>query len=112
VKEEGLVRIPASEADYLTLAHEVPFKIEYHDSEIIVQSLASYIHEKIASNLISFLINLFEGEIDIDILGGGLGVKTEKFEGSYFLPDVIIVKGNPDFEEKCNVNNKKSNSYF
>lgn len=94
-----LVRIPASEQEYLKLAYEVPFKIEYHDSEIIVMSLASYIHEKIVTNLISFLSNLFDDETNIDILGGGLGVKTEKFEGSYFLPDVTLVKGNPDFEE-------------
>lgn len=98
-KGDHLVRIPASESDFLSLAYEVPFKIEYHNSEIIVMSLASYVHERIAANLIAFLSNLFEDEIDVDVLGGGLGVKTEKFEGSYFLPDVTIVKGKPDFEE-------------
>lgn len=99
LKSEDLVKIPASVADYLALAEEVPFKIEYHHSEIIAMGLASYIHERIASNLIFFLRSLFQHENNIDIMGGGLGVKTEKFEGSYFLLDVTIVKGIPDFEE-------------
>jgi Uma2 family endonuclease len=62
-------------------------------------SLASYIHERIASNLIFFLRSLFQDEDNIDIMGGGLGVKTDNFEGSYFLPDVSLVKGKPDFEK-------------
>lgn len=98
-KRDELVRFPASEKEYLDLAHVIPFKIEYHNSEIIVMSLASYVHELISSNLIFYLRSLFLDEKGVDVLGSSLGVKTDKFEGSYFLPDVTIVKGTPDFEK-------------
>ncbi len=98
LKSEDLVKIPASVADYLALAEEVPFKIEYHHSEIIAMGLASFIHELILMNIGRELGVLFKDVDGFFILGSGLGVKTEKVEGSYFLPDVTIVKGNPDFE--------------
>lgn len=107
VLKDEFVRIPASENEYLALAYEIPTKIEYHKSEIIATSLASYIHERVASNLIFFLRILFQDREDIDIMGGGLGVKTERFEGSYFLPDVTVVKGKPDFEKKLHRNYQK-----
>jgi Uma2 family endonuclease len=100
LKSEDLVKIAASEAEYLSLAHEVPFKIEYHQSEIIAMGLASYVHETISSNLIFLLRTLFRDRENLAVLGGGLGVKSDKFEGSYFLPDVSLVKGKPDFEKK------------
>jgi Uma2 family endonuclease len=100
VTTQKLVRIPASKEDYFALAEELPFKIEYHENEIITMGLASYWHEKITATLIALLYQLFsQKDSDFDILGSNSGVQIPKFEGGYYMPDVTIVKGNPVFKE-------------
>lgn len=100
VTTQKLVRIPASKDDYFALAEELPFKVEYHENEIITMGLASYWHEKITATLIALLYQLFnQKDSDFDILGSNSGVQIPKFEGGYYMPDVTIVKGNPIFKE-------------
>ncbi len=101
-KQEVLHRVPASEQEFFTLATQLPFKIEYHQSELIIIGLASYVHELILINLAGNLMQLFKNDSNVTILGSSLGVKTDKFEGSYFLPDVTLVKGKPEFAENTN----------
>ena len=97
---QKLVRIPAPEKDYFTLADELPFKVEYHENEIITMGLASYWHEKITATLIALLFQVFnQQDEDFDILGSNSGVQIQKFEGGYYMPDVMVVKGNPIFKE-------------
>ena len=43
LKTQSLVQIPASEAEYMAIIAELPFKIEYHQSEIITIGLASWV---------------------------------------------------------------------
>ena len=58
LETQALVHIPASEEDYLSLAYALPFKVEYHENEIITMGLASYWHEKLAARFI-ILLNQF-----------------------------------------------------
>ncbi|MDZ7935933.1 MAG: Uma2 family endonuclease [Emticicia sp.] len=95
-----LVQIPASEEDYFSIAYTIPFKVEYHDNEIITMGLASYLHEKLTARFIILLNQIFElVEEEFDILGSNTGVQIPKFEGGYYMPDVTVVKDEPVFKE-------------
>ena len=99
LKTKQIVCIPASEADYLDLATKLPFKVEYHNSEIITMGLASFWHETIIGNMIWMLKNLFSDSDEHYVLGSNSGVQIPKFEGGYYIPDVLVVKGEPIFKE-------------
>ncbi|MER0438372.1 Uma2 family endonuclease [Emticicia sp. W12TSBA100-4] len=98
LKTKEIVCIPASEADYLDLASKLPFKVEYHNSEIITMGLASFWHETIIGNMIWMLKNLFSDSDEHYVLGSNSGVQIPKFEGGYYMPDVLVVKGEPIFK--------------
>jgi Uma2 family endonuclease len=103
LKTKELVRIPASEEDYLSVAYDIPFKIEYHENEIITMGLASYEHEKITAKLIILLSQIFERKgVDYDILASNSGVQIPKFEGGYYMPDVLVMREEPIFKAKSN----------
>jgi len=101
LKTQHLVQIPASEAEYMAVIAELPFKIEYHQSEIITMGLASIWHEIIIMNLGAFLHSLFKND-DYLVMGSNSGVYAPKFEGGFYMPDVLVVKGTPQFKEKSN----------
>jgi Uma2 family endonuclease len=96
LKTEAVVRIPASEAEYFAVADQLPFKVEYHNSEIIAMGLASYFHEIIVANWIFILRSILTDEFTV--LGSNSGIQIPKFEGGYYLPDVMVVKGEPVFK--------------
>lgn len=96
LKTEAVVRIPASEAEYFAVADQLPFKVEYHNSEIIAMGLASYFHEIIVANWIFILRSILPDEFTV--LGSNAGIQIPKFEGGYYLPDVMVVKGEPVFK--------------
>jgi Uma2 family endonuclease len=98
LKTKEIVCISASEEEYLDLASKLPFKIEYHDSEIITMGLASFWHETIIGNMIWILKNLFSNSDEHYVLGSNSGVQIPKFEGGYYMPDVLVVKGEPVFK--------------
>lgn len=103
LEKEPLARIPASETEYLDLVKHFPFKIEYHESEIYTIGLASLIHELITGMLITTLNNLLSEKDDYLVLGSNSGVSIPKFEGAYYMPDAMVIKGIPVFK-----NNSKS----
>ena len=96
LKTEDLVHIPASEAEYFAVAEQLPFKVEYHNSEIITTGLASFFHEIIVANWIFILRSILPDEFTV--LGSNSGVQIPKVEGGYYLPDVMVVKGEPVFK--------------
>ena len=102
LKTKELVRIPASEEDYFSVAYDIPFKVEYHENEIIAMGLTTLWHEAIIMNLGGILRNLFIEKDDILVLGSNSGVQIPKFEGGYYMPDVMVVKGEPKFKAKSN----------
>jgi hypothetical protein len=60
---------------------------------------ASYLHEKLVFALGSILYNLLFEIDDFEILGSNSGVSIPKFEGGFYMPDVMVVKGEPIFKE-------------
>ena len=98
LKTKVIVCIPASEADYLSVVVDLPFKVEYHDSEIITMGLASFWHETLVMNIGTILHILFSDNDSYYVQGSNSGVQIPKFEGGYYLPDVMIVKGEPVFK--------------
>ena len=96
LKTEPVARIPASEEEYFAIAEQLPFKIEYHNSEIISIGLASYFHEIIVANWIFILRSILPDEFTV--LGSNSGIQIPKVEGGYYLPDVMVVKGEPAFK--------------
>lgn len=102
LKTKELVRIPASEEDYFSVAYDIPFKVEYHENEIVTMGLATLWHEVIIMNLGGILRNLFIEKDDILVMGSNSGVQIPKFEGGYYMPDVMVIKGEPHFKLKSN----------
>jgi Uma2 family endonuclease len=98
LKTEAVVRIPASEVEYFAVADQLPFKVEYHNSEIITMGLASYWHEVLVMTIGGILQNIFAFSEEYTVLGSNAGVQIPKFEGGYYLPDVMVVKGEPAFK--------------
>lgn len=98
LKTKEIVCIPASEEDYFSVAFDLPFKIEYHDSEIITMGLESFWHETLVMNIGTLLNILFSDSDEHYVLGSNSGVQIPKFEGGYYMPDVLVVKGEPVFK--------------
>ena len=96
LKTEKVVHLPASEAEYFEVAEQLPFKVEYHNSEVITMGLASFFHEIIVANWIFILRSILSDEFIV--LGSNSGIQIPKFEGGYYLPDVMVVKGEPAFK--------------
>jgi Uma2 family endonuclease len=98
LKTKDLVRIPASEDEYFSVAFDLPFQVEYHDSEIVTMGLSSFIHELIVTNMIYILKSCFKNDKSFKVTGSNSGIQIPKFEGGYYMPDVLILKGNPIFK--------------
>jgi len=98
LKTKEIICIPSSEEDYLDLASKLPFKVEYHNSEIITMGLASFWHETLVMNIGTILNILFSDSDEHYVLGSNSGVQIPKFEGGYYMPDVLVVKGEPIFK--------------
>lgn len=102
LKTQKIVRIPVSEDDFFALTDELPFKIEYHDSEIVTMGLTTPWHEVLVANLIVLLNTVFSLEKSVFILGSNAGIQIPKFEGGYYLPDITVVKGGFELKEGSN----------
>ncbi len=83
--------------EYLTWERKQPFKNEYHKGQIIAMSGASRWHNRITVDTTVQLSNqLMESECEV--FAGEMRVRTSP-EVSYFYPDVIVVCGEPRFED-------------
>ncbi len=96
LKIKDFIRVPASEDEYLSIAYNFPFKIEYHQSEIIAMGASTFWYEALVTALSSYLYIKYIDK-NYYVLGSNMGVKIPIFEGGYYLPDVVVVKGEPDF---------------
>ena len=83
--------------EYLTWERKQPFKNEYHNGQIIAMSGASHWHNRITLDTATHLNNqLMEGECEVFV--GEMRVRTSPTV-SYLYPDVIVVCGEPRFED-------------
>ncbi|MCY3740674.1 MAG: Uma2 family endonuclease [Candidatus Poribacteria bacterium] len=83
--------------EYLTWERKQPFKNEYHNGQIIAMSGASRWHNRITVDTTVQLSNqLMESECEV--FAGEMRVRTSPTV-SYYYPDVIVVCGEPRFED-------------
>lgn len=83
--------------EYLTWERKQPFKSEYHNGQIIAMSGASRSHNRITVDITIQLGNQLM-ESDCEVFASEMRVRTSP-EVSYFYPDVIVVCGEPHFED-------------
>ena len=85
--------------EYLALERKAAYKSEYLDGHIIAMSGASFKHSLIISNI--------SGELHLQFKGRGCSVHTNDMRvrpnprDSYFYPDVVVVCGEPQFEDEA-----------
>jgi len=83
--------------EYLAWEHKQPFKNEYHNGQILAMSGASRSHNRITLDIATQINNqLMESECEV--FAGEMRVRTSP-EVSYFYPDVVVVCGEPRFED-------------
>ena len=83
--------------EYLTWERKQPFKNEYHNGQIIAMSGANRSHNRITVDITIQLGNqLMDSECEV--FANEMRVRTSP-EISYFYPDVIVVCGEPRFED-------------
>ena len=86
-----------SPEEHLAWERKQPFKNEYHNGQIIVMSGASRAHNRITLDTATQLnIQLMDGECEV--FAGDMRVRTDPTV-SYYYPDVIVVCGEPRFED-------------
>ena len=82
---------------YLTWERKQPFKNEYYNGQIIAMSGASRSHNRITVDITIQLGNQLI-DSDCEVFASEMRVRTSP-EVSYFYPDVIVVCGEPHFED-------------
>jgi len=92
IKTQDVVRVPASEAEYLDIAPGFPGKLEYHNGEIIAMSLASALHELVVSAL-NYLLVAYYRDKDFLVTGSNAGLQIPQADGSYYQPDLMVTQG-------------------
>ncbi len=83
--------------EYLTWERKQPFKNEYHTGQIIAMSGASRTHNRITVDITVQLSNQLMNS-ECEVFASEMRVRTSP-EVSYFYPDVIVVCGEPHFED-------------
>lgn len=98
IKTGEMVRVPASEAEYLDIAPEFPGKLEYHNGEIIAISLASALHELIVLYISRLLTNYYFDR-DFLVTGSNAGLQIPRPDGSCYQPDLMVTQGGWEFKK-------------
>ncbi len=97
IKTQEMVRVPASEAEYLDIAPDFPGKLEYHNGEIVAMSLATALHELIVS-AINYLLFAYYRDKDFLVTSSNAGLQVPKPGGGYYQPDLMVTQGQWQFK--------------
>jgi Uma2 family endonuclease len=98
LNDGGLVRIPATWDEFLDFKEETRYPAEFHHGEIIVTSMARFIHEWLVVRMAILLADLFEAP-EFFILSSNIDlIKTD--QSGYYNADVTVVQGEPEFFEE------------
>ena len=101
LQTEEVVRMPASEAEYLELAADFPYKLDYHKGEIIAMSLATALHELLVMYIGRLLTNHFFDK-DFLVTSSNAGLFIQDSIGSYYQPDLMVTQGDWQFKSRSN----------
>ncbi len=99
------VRVTVSFEEYLELAVECEYKVEYHNGQAVsifdydaktkTMSVATYTHEVLVANIIYLLNMLFRTNLDMTVAGSNASIFIEKGFRTY-QSDVSVVDGEPN----------------
>lgn len=81
--------------EYLNIERNAEFKSEYYNGEMFALAGASYIHNKISSNLHVSLANQLKGKT-CQVFQSDLKIR-EQISGLFTYPDVVVICGEPEF---------------
>jgi Uma2 family endonuclease len=87
-----------SQAEYLQTERLAPTKSEYLAGRVIVMAGASYAHNRLSTNIAANLHLALRNKPCV-VLGSDMRVKIAEVN-AYFYPDVVIVCGQPQFEDE------------
>src|ERR1700712_3536105 len=93
-----LVSISASWEEFEEFLAETDYRVEYHNGQIIIMGLATFIHELLVSQLIYLLKGFYLGK-PFYVAGSNAGIRKDGKKGHY-NGDVLVVKGKPVFQGK------------
>jgi Uma2 family endonuclease len=88
--EDELVRLPASWEEYLELAEDAPYTVQFLNHEVIM-SQASRLHESLVGILIWLFNNLLIDKEGYDVLGSNVKIMIPNQEAD-FNADLSVVK--------------------
>ncbi len=87
-----------SEVQYLQAERQSPTRSEYLAGQVFAMAGASFVHNTITLNLVSALRQNLRGK-GCSVLAIDMRVKVSE-ASAYFYPDVVVVCGQPQFEDE------------
>jgi Uma2 family endonuclease len=93
--ENELVRLPATWDEYLELAEDAPYTVQFLNNEVIM-SQASRLHESLIIILGVLLYNYFSQKEGYDVLGSNVKIVIPNQEGD-FNADLSVVREPVDY---------------
>ena len=83
--------------EYIALERKAEFRNEYFSGQIVPMSSGSYNHSLIVTNILGELHHQFKGQ-GCEVLTHSMRVRAIPRD-TYFYPDVVVVCGEPEFED-------------
>ena len=83
--------------EYIALERKAEFRNEYFSGQIVAMSGGSYNHSLIVTNILGELHHQFKGR-GCEVLTHSMRVRAIPRD-TYFYPDVVVVCGEPEFED-------------
>ena len=86
------LRVPATWDEYVELAGEVPYNIDFLHGEIISMSQATDLHEQLITQISTLFNNLLDDQPDDRVLGSSVKICVTP-GGAEFNADLSVVRG-------------------
>ena len=90
------LRVPATWDEYVELAGEVPYNIDFLNGEIISMSQATVLHEQLIGQLITLFNIILDDQPDYRVLGSNVKICVRP-GGAEFNADLSVVQGEPEY---------------
>ena len=90
------LRIPATWDEYVELAGEVPYNIEFLNGERISMSQATVLHEQLITQIATLFNNILDDQPDYRVLGSNVKICVSPGNAE-FNADLSIVQGEPEY---------------
>ncbi|MBO0950042.1 Uma2 family endonuclease [Fibrella forsythiae] len=90
------VRVSATWDEYVELAEEIPYNIEFLNGEIISMSQATDLHGQLIAQLITLFNNLLDEQPDYRVLGSSVKICIAE-GGAEFNADLSVVRGPSEY---------------